>query len=221
MGDEIRPANAGGFGGRSSWGERAPVGRCRRLVRRVLPLAALGGIVVVDLILARRPWPLLLDGTLDEVGHLLTAALLLAVLPRSARGRLWPWALLGAVAIDVDHIPLYTFAPEFDVGGRPPTHSLLTVLILALVAAVIPAVRIPFAGLAIGVCLHFVRDVATGPGVPLFWPAEGGAVRLPYAAYLVVMAAAAGVATWKVARATHPRADPPRAASDAEPVLPG
>jgi len=165
---------------------------------------ALGLIVGVDLLLARRPWPLVLDGMLDEVGHLLTAALLLALLPRSARRNLWPWAMLGAVAIDIDHVPLYTFAPGFAVDGRPPTHSLLTVLILAGVAALVPAVRIPLAGLALGVCLHFVRDIATGPGVPLFWPIADSAVGAPYMAYLVVIGGTAAVATWKIVRFTRP-----------------
>ncbi len=175
----------------------------------MLPAAAVCVIVVLDVILGQRSWPIAVIGPLDEVGHLLTAALLLAVLPRSARGRVWPWALLGAVAIDIDHLPLYTFAEGFEVGGRPPTHSLLTVLILAAFATVVPAVRLPLAGLALGVGLHFVRDVATGPGVPLFWPFDDAAVRLPYPAYLVVVTCAAGIATWKVLRGALPHADRP------------
>ena len=116
------------------------------------------------------------------------------------------------MAIDIDHVPLYTFAPGFDVGGRPPTHSLLTVLVLAGVAVLIPAVRTPFAGLALGVCLHFVRDVATGPGVPLLWPLHDSAVRVPYAAYLAVLAVAVGVATWRIFRGTRQRDAPHPAA---------
>jgi len=219
LGKEIRPTTDVA-GVRSSWWEQASASRFRRSILRLLPLTALLVIVGVDLILARRPWPLLIDGSTDEVGHLLTAALLLAVLPRSARGRLWPWALLGAVVIDLDHVPLYTFAPEFAVSGRPPTHSLLTVLVLGIVAAVIPLVRIPFAGLALGVGLHLVRDVATGPGVPLLWPFDDSAIRSPYAAYLVVIVGAAAVATWKVSRGIRRRADPPTAASERDPALP-
>jgi len=168
---------------------------------------ALGVIVGVDLMLGQRPWPLVFDGTLDEAGHLMTAGLLLAALPWSAIGGLWPWALIGAVAIDIDHVPLYTFAPEFAVDGRPPTHSMLTVLFLAVLAVAIPAARIPLAGLALGVGLHFVRDIATGPGVPLFWPFNDAAIRVPYALYLPVMGAAAAIATWKIFRATGPRTE--------------
>jgi inner membrane protein len=175
-------------------------------------LAALCPVVAVDLMLAQRACPLLINAPLDWTGHLLTAALLLVALPRSARGKIWPWALLGSVAIDIDHVPLYTFAPWFDVGGRPPTHSLLTVLVLAGVAVLIPAVRTPFAGLALGVCLHFVRDVATGPGVPLLWPLHDSAVRVPYAAYLAVLVVAVGVATWRIFRGTRQCDAPPAAA---------
>ena len=151
-------------------------------------------------------------GPLDEIGHLLTAALLLLALPRPARRKVWPWALIGAVAIDVDHVPLYTFAPEFEVGGRPPTHSLLTVLVLFVAALAIPAARVPLAGLALGVCLHFVRDVATGPGMPLFWPVSHAVVRVPYPAYLAVMVVAAGVGTWRILRRCRLRDAPPSAA---------
>jgi inner membrane protein len=193
---------------RATVGKLASFGRSYPASLLLLPAVALCIIAAVDLILEQRPLPLLIDGTLDEVGHLLTAALLLAVLPRSARRRLWPWTLLGAVAIDIDHVPLYTFAHEFAVDGRPPTHSAMTVLILAVVAAVIPAVRIPFAGLALGVCLHFVRDIATGPGVPLFWPFDDVAERAPYPVYLAVIAGTAGVATWRIYRDTRPRGDP-------------
>jgi inner membrane protein len=94
----------------------------------------------------------------------------------------------------------------------------LTVLILAGVAAALPAVRVPFAGLALGVCLHFVRDIATGPGVPLFWTIADAAVRVPYGAYLVVMVGAAAVATWKVVASTRTPAEPPAPAVEPGPA---
>ena len=190
-------------------GNRLAASGSGRWLCRLLPVAALSAIVVVDVILDQRAWPLEINAPLDWTGHLLTAALLLVVLPRWARGKIWPWALIGSVAIDIDHMPLYTFAPGFEVGGRPPTHSLLTVLILGTVAVVIPAARIPFAGLALGVCLHVVRDVATGPGVPLLWPLHGSTVRVSYAAYLAVLVAAVGVGTWRIFRGTDTAAPHP------------
>jgi len=53
-----------------------------------------------------------------------------------------------------------------------------------------------FAGLALGVCLHFVRDVATGgTGVPLFWPADRHSdVRAPYRVYYGLLVGAAAAA---------------------------
>jgi hypothetical protein len=54
---------------------------------------------------------------------------------------------MGSVAIDVDHIPLYTFAPGFIVSGRPPTHSLITVLALMIAAVLLKVIRILCLGL--------------------------------------------------------------------------
>jgi inner membrane protein len=142
------------------------------------------------------------------------------LLPRSTGRRLWPWALVGAVAIDIDHVPMYTFSPDFAVDGRPPTHSLLTVLVLAGVALACAPARVPFAGLALGLCLHFVRDVATGPGVPLFWPLGDAAVRVPYVAYLVVIAGAAAIATRKIVALTRPPLQSPTTIDGADTVLP-
>jgi inner membrane protein len=134
-------------------------------------------------------------GVLDEPAHLLTAAIVLSALPWPVRTRIWWWALAGSVLIDLDHVPLYTFAPDFSVaGGRPPTHSLATVLALLAIAAATPRVRRAFVGLATGICLHLIRDVATGPGAPLLWPLSDSAVRLPYPLYLTLLGAAAAVA---------------------------
>jgi inner membrane protein len=110
--------------------------------------------------------------------------------------RLRWWALVGSVVIDADHVPLYTFAPEFSVaGGRPPTHSLVTVAVLLALGAGIARVRGPMVGLAIGVFLHLVRDVVTGPGVPALWPVSATIVRFPYPTFLGLLSAAGVVAT--------------------------
>jgi inner membrane protein len=163
------------------------------------PLLGLAGIGVLDLVRTARTWPVPLDGALDEPAHAATAALLLAALPHRPVPRLAAWALAGSVAIDVDHVPLYAgLLPSAVPGGRPVTHCLLTPAALAAAAAVTRGrLRTAFGGLALGVCLHFVRDVATGgTGVPLFWPADRHSdVRAPYAAYLALLAAAAAAAT--------------------------
>jgi inner membrane protein len=171
-------------------------GPARRVALAALPLAALALVAGLDAISDASDPSLLLLGLLDEPAHLATAWLFLAAfLPTRARA-LGPWALVGAVAIDVDHVPLYLWhALAAAPGARPVPHSLLTVAVLAGAAAVAsPRLRSPLLGLALGVVLHLVRDLATGPGVPLLWPLGPAKVTVPYAAYLLVLAVVAVVA---------------------------
>ena len=159
------------------------------------PVAALAGIVALDLLRTGRDWPIPVLGLLDEPAHLLTAWLAVAAWSsRTVRVRLLPWVLLGAVAIDVDHIPLYLGADGItaDGDGRPVTHSLLTVAVL-LAAALVAGH--PLLGLAAGVGLHLVRDLATGPGLPLLWPVADADVRVPYLPYLVLLVVLTLIAT--------------------------
>ena len=141
--------------------------------------------------------PLLVTAVLDEPAHLLTAGLLLAaVLPGRARAVV-PWALAGAVLIDLDHLPFYLWgALSTEGAGRPVTHSLATAAALAAAAAVVASgrLRTALSGLALGVGLHLVRDLATGPGVPLWWPVEDAGVLVPHAWYALVLGVAAAVA---------------------------
>jgi inner membrane protein len=76
---------------------------------------------------------------------------------------------------------------------------LLSVGVLLLVAAVMPANRRrwPLA-MAVGVGLHLVRDVATGPGVLLVWPISDREFVAPYSAYLLLCLALAVIATLRV-----------------------
>jgi inner membrane protein len=141
-----------------------------------------------------REWPVPVVGLLDEPAHLATAWLALAALAplRTPRG-FWPAALVASVAIDVDHVPLYLTDGAFAVdGGRPPVHSLTVVLVLAALAGVARGQWL--LGAAAGMLLHLVRDLATGPGVPLLWPLADSSVRVPYWAYAVVVLVLAVVA---------------------------
>lgn len=162
--------------------------RRRRVVVATGAVAAIG---LLDLLGWAGSWPVVVQGLLDEPAHALTAYLLLLAIGRPlVPGRREAWVLAGAVLIDVDHLPLYLGWPGWGVdGGRPPTHSLafaLLLLVLGLVARRAAALRY----LAAGVLLHFVRDLATGPGVPLLWPL-GGSILLPYAGYAAVLCLAA------------------------------
>jgi inner membrane protein len=47
----------------------------------------------------------------------------------------------------------------------------------------------------VGVGLHLVRDLATGPGLRLLWPLSGRGSRAPYPPYAAAVLAAAAVAS--------------------------
>lgn len=167
----------------------------------LLAVAALLGIAGLDALLA-RPLPRTVIAVLDEPAHLLTAALLLAA--AGVPAGLARWALVGAVAIDVDHIPLYLWGgPVAAPGGRPVTHSLATVAVLLLLGALLRGRgRTAALGLGLGVVLHLLRDTVSAPGVPLFWPLAPVGVRLPYLLYAALLVAAAAVAGARRPRAT-------------------
>jgi inner membrane protein len=153
-------------------------------------------VLLLDLILVTRGWPVPVVGVLDEPAHLLTAWLVLAAASgRTTALRVLPWVLAGAVLLDLDHVPLFL---GLDVtatqSGRPVTHSLATVAVLLAAALVVRPWRRPLTALAIGAGTHLLRDLCTGPGVPLSWPLSDADVRLPYLAYLLVLAALAGAA---------------------------
>ncbi len=144
-------------------------------------------LVVLGLgaVLAERQWPFAITGLLDEPAHLATAGLVLLAMTRGAASRYGGWMLVGSVVIDIDHLPLYLGDRGFLVdGARPPTHSVAVIALLLLAALAIPSWRRAFIGLACGVLAHFLRDVATGPGLALLWPAFPETVKIPYSAYL-------------------------------------
>jgi inner membrane protein len=186
-----------------------PAVRTRSAFRRaltpvVLPAAALAAILLLDLVRESRGWPLPVLGVLDEPAHLLTAWLVLAaVTARTTALRFLPWVLAGAVLLDLDHVPLFL---GLDVtatqSGRPVTHSLTTVAVLLLAALVVRRWRGALAGLALGAATQLLRDLSTGPGVPLFWPFVAVDVRLPYLSYLLVLVALAVAATARRLRHT-------------------
>lgn len=157
-------------------------------------VAALVAIGLLDVVASLRSWPTAVVGLLDWPAHLLTAWLFLAALGFRLSTRLQLWTLVGAIAIDADHVPLYLHwhlipAPD----GRPVTHSLATAVLLLAVAAV-PRLRVPAAGLALGLLLHLSRDLVTGPGVTLGWPVSEMGVRLPYALYVAALVVTTAVA---------------------------
>jgi inner membrane protein len=62
-----------------------------------------------------------------------------------------------------------------------------------------------------GVALHFVRDIATGPGLPLWWPWEQRNRNLPYQLYsrtLMVLAAVGSVRIYLDSKAAQVTTNP-------------
>jgi inner membrane protein len=177
-----------------------------------LALAALAGVLLLDLVQWSRPWPVVVVGLLDEPAHLATAWLVLAAVGSRVRPGLQRWALVGSVAIDLDHVPLYLgWDPIAAPVGRPVTHSLGVVAALAVLAAV-PRLRRPALGLCLGVLLHLGRDLATGPGVPLLWPLSVTGYSVFYAVYWTALTVAALCAIGRGTRPVTDRAGAPAAA---------
>jgi inner membrane protein len=150
------------------------------------PLLLAGVALVFDALNRHVDFGLLSTGPLDEVAHLATAALGLMVLACfvDAPRRFYVAALVASVAIDLDHVPLYLGLVEGN-GQRPVTHSLGTILVFAVAAAISRRHRAVLAGVATGLVLHFARDIAEGPpGVRMLWPLDGRAWTASYGWFL-------------------------------------
>jgi len=165
----------------------------RQLQEDLTPLALLGCAVVLlaaDTAYQHAGDSFFPGGPLDETAHFLTALLLIQLLPTARREPIAVPALVASVAIDLDHIPQY-LGDRFLTEGtpRPYTHSLLTPLVLLVLALAVRRHRVLLLGLALGVLLHFFRDLAegNGSGVSLIWPLSDHAFSYPHAAYLLLM----------------------------------
>jgi inner membrane protein len=144
----------------------------RDLVRAwAFPILLAGIALAFDAVDRRVPFSVLASGPLDEVAHLTTGALgllTLACFIDAPRG-FYVAGLIASVAIDLDHIPLYLGLGN--PAQRPATHSLTTVLVIVVAAALSRRHRAVLAGAATGLLIHFVRDIAEGPpGVRMLWP---------------------------------------------------
>jgi membrane-bound metal-dependent hydrolase YbcI (DUF457 family) len=162
--------------------------------------ALAGAIVTLDLL-----WSQFVGSTghfayalVDEPAHLATCVVALlaltAFISPSPPRRFAAAALLASVAIDVDHVP-GLLGSHLLTGGlpRPYGHSALLVVVLAVVgwASKRRDVREVSLGIALGISTHLFRDLATGPGVPLFWPISSDVVTFPYAVFACGLALAA------------------------------
>jgi inner membrane protein len=141
---------------------------------RLVALGCLGVVALADHVILRRRPRWIVIGMFDEPAHLATALLL--------SEKRTPAYLAGSLLPDLDHVPLALRLVHPDPGDpRPLTHNVLTVVPVALKSREAAA----------GMLAHFVRDLGVGTGVPLLWPLTSRRLRVPYAAYAVLVLAAA------------------------------
>jgi len=169
-------------------------------------------VVVAALLLAAADWASHLAGSsffpggpLDETAHLLTTLFVLWALVPLASPGFRIAALVASVVIDVDHVPGRLGANWLTRGTpRPYTHSLLVILCVLLLALFWRRRRPILLGVALGLTVHFWRDLSEPGGVPLLWPISDHAFSDSRLAYLVAAGLLAILALWRARRA--PRA---------------
>lgn len=134
-------------------------------------------------------------GLIDEPAHLATCAVALIVLALAGRTPTRTFiaaALVASVAIDLDHAPQHLGFDFLTAGtSRPYLHCGLAVLVPLALALVLPRLRPLLLGVAFGFAAHLVRDLVTGPGIPLALPLSDTSVRLPYVLYAGALVAVA------------------------------
>ncbi len=174
---------------------RRPAGR-----PLVAALGALAVIGVVDLLLWVADLPLAVVGLLDWPAHLATTLLVVLALPRRLPEDVLLGAAVGSVALDLDHIPLLLGSDAFDGPlVRPYTHALWTLVLVGGLALALRRLRpraaaaALAAGATLGLASHLARDLATGPGLNVLWPASEAVVRAPWPLYAALLAAAAAL----------------------------
>jgi membrane-bound metal-dependent hydrolase YbcI (DUF457 family) len=156
--------------------------------------AALGYIVLADLISNHRKLSLAVAGALDELAHVASTVLLANGLRAPGDAPFVIGAVLGSVALDADHVPSVFGHPVKGTDSeRPFTHSWP-----ALAAAGFIAVRMRgqrgrlVRGFACGLASHLFRDFASGQhsGTPFGWPLSRRNLSLPRWCYLGALLAA-------------------------------
>lgn len=173
---------------------------------------AVAGLVVFDVGTELAGGSTIPGGPLDEAAHLLTTLLMLWALGRLPR-RVMVAALVASVLIDLDHLPGRLGVGWLTAGTpRPYTHSLLTIAGVLGAAALWRRRRGLLVGVALGLAVHFFRDVtAEGGGVPLLWPWSDRGFSTPHWTYAAVMVVVVGIDAWRCQRRSQARALPERA----------
>lgn len=138
-------------------------------------------------------------GPLDETAHLLTTLLVVWALGRRTSERYLVAALIASLAIDVDHVPDRLGIDWITAGTpRPYTHSLLTIVVVLLAAAWWRRRRTVLVGVALGLGIHFWRDLAEpASGVSLLWPVSRHSFSFSHGGYLGMMLAVVLIDAWR------------------------
>lgn len=186
-----------------------------RALHRGLFAPSPAALAIAVVLLAASDWATRLagdsvipGGPLDELAHLLTTLLVFWTLGSRARGRFLVPALIASVAIDVDHVPARLGVDWLTVGTpRPYTHSLLLIVVVIAAAMMWHRRRDVLLGVAIGLGIHFFRDMAEGgSGVSLLWPFSYHSFQYPHGVYVAVMAVFALIDAALCARRRRPGA---------------
>ena len=126
-----------------------------------------------------------IHGLYDEAGHLLTA-LMIAVGLRALRLSIPVWTvLLGGVVLDAGHVmTLLDVAEPIAGSSRNGSHSVLAVVLLALVGFLDTRHANFWLGISLGALTHLWRDMGTGT-VPLAWPVSDHVWGTSFSRYMV------------------------------------
>jgi inner membrane protein len=159
----------------------------------------------------------------DETAHFLTTLLILWAIGGVVYRRLLVPALLASVLIDLDHLPAHLGWRFLTQGTpRPYTHSLLSVLVVLVAAALWRRRRVLLVAVAVGLAIHFWRDMAEpGTGVAMLWPLSDAGWSFPPGAYLALMAVAVAIGLWRAIRWPGPLRGRPGKPRRGEGVPPG
>ena len=181
------------------------------LLRGLAVLMAPAMVVIMGIDLRIRGQErLLIHGTADEIAHVLTAVVMLSALYALGRNVSWVAGLLGAIAIDVDHLLI----PEGRIDAiantsRSALHTLGPALAVLAIGTVIWPMRAWFWSFGFGMLTHLFRDSATSE-LPLAWPLGDDSFHLRYSLYLTIMVACTIVTAGVVALGARPMRSSPQ-----------
>jgi len=178
-----------------------------RLNSRVVVIC-LAVIAAADFLLWR--WegpPFVILALLDEPAHAATGFVALGALGVIFEVPIVLAVLAGSVVIDLDHVPdllgSHLLLLRHGIETRPYTHSLATVVVLAVVALLVRGnARKLLLVAAVALVVHFFRDVAEpdGSGAPFLWPLSDRVYTLGYGWYMGALIVLAASALWIRAR---------------------